>query len=129
MVKIRNCGYQAAMTVLRPLLAILLALTLMMGSVASAVARSEMAGVTDVTLCGADGALTTLQLDASGNPVTPGHDCPHCLAAGAVAVLSGPALTPGLTGVRSALVLPGLTGTLPPAQTLAPLARGPPPLV
>ena len=114
---------------LRPLIACLLALILMTGSVATAVARGEMAGVTAVTLCGSDGALTTLQIDGAGKPVRPGHECPHCLAAGAVAILGAVPLPQGHAPRFSAHVLPGLTAALPPLHALAPLARGPPLLV
>ncbi len=114
---------------LRPLIACLLALILMTGSVATAVARGEMAGVSAVTLCGSDGALTTLQIDASGKPVQPGHDCPHCLAAGALAIVDAAPPVPGHTALRGTRVLPGQTVSVPPLQALAPSARGPPPLV
>ncbi len=114
------------MNALRPLIACLLALILMSGSVATAVARSAVSGVSTVTLCGTDGALTTRLIDATGNPVRPGHDCPHCLAAGALAVLNFAALPKPAIALTSARVLPPLTATRPPAQTLAPLARGPP---
>ncbi len=114
------------MTMLRPLVACLLALILMVGSVTSAVARSEMAGMTAVTLCGTDGALTVVQIDASGQPVPIGHDCPHCLAASVLGVLGAAPVAVGLVALVAGRVLPGRTVALPPAQSLAPVARGPP---
>ncbi len=113
------------MTMLRPLVACLLALILMVGSVTSAVARSEMTGMTAVTLCGTDGALTVVQIDASGQPVPMGHDCPHCLAASVLGVLGAApvAVGPALVGTR---VLPEFATDEPAAKTFAPVARGPP---
>lgn len=116
------------MTRLRPVLALLLSLILMLGSVTSAVARHDMAGMTAVVLCGTDGAATVLRVDASGQPRLPAHDCPHCLAAPVLGVLTAAPVTPRLALRGAGLVLPARATALPPAQTLCPTARGPPPL-
>ena len=113
------------MSVIRSLVACLLSLILMLGSVTSAVARNEMAGVTDVTLCGTDGTVTVLQIDASGRPVSRAHDCPHCLAASVLGVLTAAPATLGPAPACSR-VMPALATASPPAQTFAPMARGPP---
>ena len=114
------------MTLMRPLMACLLALILMVGSVASAVARNEALGMTDVTLCGSDGAVTVVQIDASGRPVAKGHDCPHCLAAASPGLLTDAPVAGGPSALVTDRVLPGLAAALTPAQTLSPSARGPP---
>lgn len=113
------------MVPMRALLACLLSLILMVGSVASAVARHQAAGMTDVALCGTDGVVTVLQIDASGNPVTRGHACPHCLAAPVIGVLPQVPAAAGPVRVGSH-VLPELASAQPVAQTFSPLARGPP---
>ena len=126
MVKAATGRYKTRMNRLRPLIAGLLSLILMVGSVTTAVARADMAGATEVTLCGTDGTLTTLQIDATGKPVRAGHGCQHCLAAAAVAILSGPVMAADVAAVRRDRLLPGLTMALPPVLALAPVARGPP---
>lgn len=113
------------MSALRALIAGLLSLILMMGSVTFAVARHEGAGLTAVTLCGTEGAVTVVQLDAAGQPVARGHDCPHCLAASGLGVLAAGPVTLAPGRARDA-VLPGQITAEPPAQGVAPLARGPP---
>lgn len=113
------------MSATRSLIACLLSLILMVGSVTFAVARQQAAGMTDVTLCGTDGTVTVLQIDASGKPASRGHDCPHCLAASVHGVLSAApvAVVPLRAGT---VVLPGLATAQPVAQTVCPSARGPP---
>ena len=107
----------------RPLFAVFLALTLMLGSVVGAVARSEMAGARTLDLCGANNS--SVLLDAMGRPVPLRHNCPHCLAAGVAAVLPSPVrvLAPLTVAAvqRTTLVV---TSHAKPALT--PSARGPP---
>jgi len=113
------------MSVMRSLIACLVSLILTVGSVASAVARHEMAGMTDVTLCGTDGTVTVLQIDATGKPAGRGHHCPQCLAAFVQGVLPAAPVAVGPVRIGT-LVLPGLATAQPVAQTVSPLARGPP---
>ena len=115
---------------LRPLVACLLSRLLVFGSLLGSVARNQMTGVTDVTLCGTGGAAV-LQVDALDNPVKPrpplpAPPCPHCLAASTVASLSAPPRSPGPGGAAPDPVLPGLAAAWPPAQSPGPSARGPP---
>lgn len=112
-----------------PVLACLLALILMFGSVAQAVARHGGTAETMVTLCGGDGAAVVLLLDAKGDPAPSSHDCPHCLAATVLAVLSIPPQMPALATLGGQRLQPGPVLTLLAQETLAPSARGPPALV
>ena len=80
------------MTRAKPLVALLLALILMLGSVVAAVARSEMAGATSFALCGTGPA--TVLLDPVGHAVQARHACPHCLATGLAAILPSATYTP-----------------------------------
>lgn len=112
------------MTTRNPLVCLLLALCLMLGAVGEAVARGEMALMSDLVLCGADGQ-TTVTLDANGKP-TQRHPCTHCLAAGAMALpqpaqaAKPPALLRAVPLVQTAAVWHLR------ASVLAPSARGPP---
>ncbi len=67
----------------RPFLILFLTLALALASVTMAVARGQMragqgAGLT-VVICSGYG-ITSIQVDAQGNPVGPVHPCPECLA-------------------------------------------------
>lgn len=75
----------------------LLALILAATSVTAAVMHSEMQGAVQMVICSdtADGSgLTSISLDASGNPTGPQHTCPECLAALAAALLPAPPQQP-----------------------------------
>lgn len=71
----------------------LLALILAATSVTAAVMHSEMQGAVQMVVCSdtSDGSgLTSISLDASGNPTGPQHTCPECLAALGAALLPAP---------------------------------------
>lgn len=109
-----------------PLIAILLSLCLMLGAVGQAVAQAEMAGMTDLVLCGATGQ-TTVTLDANGQPVQR-HPCTHCLAGIGMALgpqrpVSQPPALQRAERLLHATRTPNLAATL-----LTPVARGPPSL-
>lgn len=108
---------------MRALLALFLSLILALASQGEAVARSEMAGASDLVLCAAAGT-TTVTLDANGHPVH-ARACTHCLAAGVVADLVAPPelAAPVSRGVR--LVLPQPAPHLFRAP-ISPSARAPP---
>lgn len=70
-------------TTARPFMILLLSLVLALASLTMAVARGQMragqgAGLT-VVICSGYG-ITSIQVDAQGNPVGPVHPCPECLA-------------------------------------------------
>lgn len=102
----------------------LLALVLALTSVTATVARAQAAGATEMVICSGLG-ITTITVDAEGNPTGPMHDCPLCLAAMGAALLpalpvADRPLSRGLRIDRPADV----AGWVRPAP--APLARGPP---
>lgn len=70
---------------MRALLALLLSVILAVASQGEAVARSEMAGASDLVLCAQSGT-STVTLDTNGHPIH-ARACTHCLAAGVVADL------------------------------------------
>ena len=119
---------------LKPLVALLLSLFLMLGSVAGAVARSEMSGATDQTLCGAAGATvlrgTTVLRGARGRPCPKRRACPHCLAVGLVAGLVAVLPVPGLTAEPKTFTAstshPNFAVCWQDRPSLTPSARGPP---
>ncbi|MBI1169778.1 hypothetical protein GC209_00100 [bacterium] len=113
---------------MRSILALLLSLILALASQSEAVARAEMAGATDQTLCGSFG-VTSVTLDASGHRIAP-HPCTHCIAAGVVAYLARPALLQAAPLTRGLRLTPAQTAQTALRRALAPTARGPPgPLV
>ncbi len=112
------------MALLRPMFALFLVLALAWGSVLSAMARYEMEGATALTICGHHGNLT-MQIDASGQPVKMSHDCPHCMAAAAMALLAAPPVLPGLQLRSVTIVRPDLPAS-PALWQFRPSARGPP---
>lgn len=113
------------MDALRPLVAILLSLSLFWASAQQALAHGQSEGVMQVTLCDASGQGQTLMLDAQGNRVS-GHSCTDCLAAHAAAI---PAPAPGLALPASASMALNLPQSFA-GPTIAPLLpfqpRGPP---
>ncbi len=80
----RVLTHLAPMNFCRSLLDVLLSLTLLLGSVAEAGTRSEIAAASDIVLCGSTAPVTP---NATGQPQTPRHPCHHCLAGHAIAVL------------------------------------------
>ena len=111
------------MTRAKPLVALLLALILMLGSVVAAVARSEMAGATSFALCGTGPA--TVLLDPVGHAVQARHACPHCLATGLAAILPPASHTPE-PGAINPQPRPAMALDAPLRQTPPRTARGPP---
>jgi hypothetical protein len=112
------------MTRRNPLVALLLSLCLMLGAVTEAVGQTEMAGMSDLVVCGAAGQIT-VTLDASGRPV-PRHPCTHCLAAGGLAL---PVITlmPKPPALLAATVQqPEIARWRPLTSRYAPSARDPP---
>jgi hypothetical protein len=68
-----------------PLLALLLALTLVVTAQAAAVARAQNPPAGAMVIC-TGGGLVTVALDAEGNPTGPAHVCPDAI--GSLAALS-----------------------------------------
>ena len=107
----------------RSLVAFVLSVTLMLGSVTVAVARSEMAGAGVLDLCGS--AQTTVLLDPMGHSLPSRHACLHCLAALVAVVLPQPVPTP-MPALLAVQTGQSQTVTLPTRPSPTPLARGPP---
>lgn len=106
-------------------LALILALVLALASQTMAVARTHAAqpGLTMV-ICSGYG-VTTVTLDADGNPTGPVHPCPDCLSGLSVLVPdAGPVPAAPVTRARSARA--GAVPPVPPAWRLAAPPRGPP---
>jgi hypothetical protein len=108
----------------RSLFGCLMGLILLFGSVMGAVARNEQAGLTTVTLCGADGAA--IQIDAQGNPVEVGHACPECVAAAAMVALDAPPAALALAWIGRVAFHLRAEGQVRQSNRLTPVARGPP---
>lgn len=112
---------------MRVMLGLFLSLILAATSVSSAVMHCEMQGATEITICAdlADAGVTTLQLDATGKPLTAHHNCPECLAALSSVLLPAQitVLAPQ-TSQRSHYPATTVAGTGRPAP--AAIARGPP---
>lgn len=114
------------MTRFRPLLGLLLALTVLVSSVESALAQWQMAGAVGIELC-ADGQDSALMLDAAGRPVSHRNACPHCLVAASAAVLTGEPLAPWTRAERRSERVTLARGPAAIARPIAkPDARGPP---
>lgn len=112
------------MTRIRPLFSLMLALVLMATSVTMAVARGQAVSGTEVVICSGYG-MTTIEIDAEGNPIGPVHSCPDCLA-GVLATLP-----PDLPLIqRPAAISRALhdlrVAHLPSHDEAPPRARGPP---
>jgi hypothetical protein len=106
-------------------LALILALVLALASQTMAVARTHAAqpGMTMV-ICSGYG-VTTVTLDAEGNPTGPVHPCPDCLSGLSLAPPAA-TVTPAAPRTRAdTAALPPLAIT-PPAFWPAAPARGPP---
>ena len=109
----------------RTVLALVLSLTLSLGSVAEVLAQAEMSQQTAAVLCGDTGPLA---LDGTGAPQRPGHPCTHCLAALAVGVLpQGATLAPPARLVAAPYRQHAVTSRALSVPRFRP-ARGPPPL-
>ena len=108
---------------MRALLALLLSVILAVASQGEAVARSEMAGASDLVLCAQSGA-STVTLDANGHPVH-ARACTHCLAAGVVADLPSRAdvAAPASRVVR---LRPPVIAAQAFQAAISPTARAPP---
>lgn len=116
------------MTLLRPFLGLFLSLVLAATSLTATQMRGHAAGGRLVEICSdsIDGSsVTTVMLDAQGNPVAPPHPCPDCTLAAGLAVLPEPSATlPPHTG--AARIAPFVATThratlaTPPAQARAP---------
>lgn len=105
--------------------ALLLALMLALTSVTEAVARGQSAGITEMVICSAWG-VSTVTLDAEGNPVAPSHPCAVCLAATGGALLPAVALPPARPLAAALLWLPPGAGDAASRPAPVALARGPP---
>ena len=112
------------MRVLTPLF---LAIVLAVASVATAMARTQDAGLTDLVICGR-GGVETVTLDADGTPVDRPHHCPDCLAAVPLPLEAGTATPPQMQPFARVVPQPGPAGPVPPLAFLPP-ARGPPGLM
>ncbi len=120
--------YPVAMTRLRPILGLLLALLMAVTSVTMAVARGQSPmSSQEVELCIA-GSAQTVSVDASGKPITPRHPCPECtlgMTAFTLVEATAPLLRPATrtTTLRPAFAPAAASLTAPAAR-----ARGPPTL-
>jgi hypothetical protein len=120
------------MALIRRCLALLVTLAVIFTGAETAVARAEMAAAVYPVLCGEAGsAAEPLAFDVTGRPIAPHHTCPHCLAAGGLALALPPpqvAWTSAPTALN-ALCLPA-TAPHPASQArLRPAATGPPFLI
>ena len=105
-----------------------MSLVLAASSLTAAQMRGHAAGAQWIEICSdsADGSnVSTVMLDAQGNPVAPPHPCPDCTLAAGLAVLPEPSATlpPDRGAARiSRLVAASHRATLalPPAQARAP---------
>jgi len=110
---------------LRPFLALSLALIIALTSGAMAVARGQTSAAGAIVLCTGTGPLS-VQVDADGQPIGPLHICPDCaLGLFDTASSTPPTLaTPALTCARiPAITLATATAFLLPHR---PRARAPP---
>jgi len=116
--------YNRAMTVLRPLLSLMLALALTAGSVALAMARSQPGTGQWMEICAGTEVLA-VEIDTQGKPVSPRHPCPDCLT-GLTGFLPGaaPQTVPPLTAGRVHDV--AFPTAAPSRPDRAAVARGPP---
>lgn len=121
----RGKVYLGGMTLLRPLIALFLALTITLTSGAMAVARGNArAGMGMITLCTGYGPQQ-VTVDKDGQPVGPAHFCPDCALA-AFFLPGAPTGTPAVRLVESRLsVRPDIPSSLA-IETATPQARGPP---
>lgn len=109
---------------------LLLSLVLALASVTMAVARGQMragqgAGLT-VVICSGYG-ITSIQVDAQGNPVGPVHPCPECLAGFLADLGPGAPQVPAAPDHARRILAPlAWHGASRPAPSAT--ARGPPPL-
>ncbi|MFP4569433.1 hypothetical protein [Rhodosalinus sp.] len=67
------------MTIRSPLLALLLALTLVVTAQSAALARTQNVPAGAVVIC-TGGGLVTIEIDAEGKPTGPAHVCPDAVA-------------------------------------------------
>jgi hypothetical protein len=120
--------YCRSMTLLRPLFGLILSLVLAATSLTAAEMRGHAIGSRLVEICSDSAAgsnVTTILLDAKGNPIAPMHPCPDCTVGGGLAVLlGGPIAVAPLTTVGSiAATLTARDRTYalrPPAHARAP---------
>lgn len=110
---------------LRPLLSLGLALVLALTSLTMAVARGQAMPAGEMVICSGYG-VTTVTVDAQGNPVGILHPCPKCLSALALWLAPTPPATPSAPLGHSRLAAP--VPMLPAEATdpAPPRARGPP---
>lgn len=117
---------KSTMSKLRPLVAIVTALALVLAGVATAAATAQ-GPITEMVICGGNGP-ETIHLDSQGNPVK-GDPCCECLNC----MLTAVDLPPAIAGVgllidqtRAAPFRKDDSLFSPPSQ-LRPMPRGPPP--
>ncbi|RUS65055.1 hypothetical protein EGN72_01745 [Pseudorhodobacter sp. E13] len=116
----------------RPFALVLLCLALVASSVTMAVARGQALalsrGGTTLVICSGYG-VTTLSLDAGGNPIGPVHPCPDCLA-GLAAYIPPAAVQPVVVAQLAGQIKRVKAAPLPHLfHVLQTRARGPPVLV
>ena len=107
----------------KTLIALFLSLCLMLGAVSEVFARSEMALMPGLVLCG--GAGLTITLGSDGQPVQP-HPCTQCLAAGDLALPVPAAAEKPPADLLSVPLDRTFAASWLTARALTPLARGPP---
>jgi hypothetical protein len=110
---------------LRVIMGLVLSVLLSLTSVTMAMARVQIAGSMQISICSGDGTHHEITLDANGNPIDVPHHCPDCAAAtapppGALAPDRAQPIARSAPQV-CALILPDTVQTPP-----VPPARGPP---
>lgn len=124
----RAARYCRAMTLLRPLFGLILSLVLAATSLTAAEMRGHAIGSRLVEICSdsAQGSnVTTVLLDAKGDPIAPMAPCPDCTVGGGLAVLQANpfAATPLTAATRLAVSLTSGDRTfavIPSVQARAP---------
>jgi hypothetical protein len=124
--------YDPRMIWARPLFGLLLSLVLAATSLTAAEMRGHASGSQWIEICSdtPDGSgITTLQLDAQGNPLDHLHNCPYCtLGAGMATLADAPVQSRPATKARRlgrSLATPHRAAL--PAQS--PKARAPPSMI
>jgi hypothetical protein len=113
-----------------PLTGLLTALALVAAMLGQGYAqvRAPASARLELVLC-ADGAERTIQVDARGVPVEPGHCaeglCPDCIPTPPLALAAGPATAPGAPRLARDEPPPPVAGAATHRWS-APLPRGPP---
>jgi hypothetical protein len=104
---------------------LLLALTLSVGSLQMALARTAPVPVGEMVLCTGNGPIT-VAVDADGNPTGQVHYCPESAAVSFAALEIGAAVLPQPAGLALPLQGAARTETTTPQASICPQSREPP---